>query len=176
LLSAGFDTSRCPKDGNNFAPRLGFSYGFNENRCARRLRPLLRAHADHRSRHSAFTERHQRHGHQFARRCHRRRRTRLSEHTDHAAARANPNLYLFTDNYVQPYVQQARLGFEREILPNLSLSATYLLYRGVHLTRTRDANLFAPVQTIVATPDGQSATFCAFRRRARLHATTALAF
>jgi len=35
LLAAGFDTSFQPKDKNNFAPRLGLSYGFNEKTVLR---------------------------------------------------------------------------------------------------------------------------------------------
>jgi predicted porin len=56
-------------------------------------------------------------------------------------------------------VQQARLGFEREILPSLSLSVTYMLFRGVHLTRTRDINLSAPTNLVATAPDGTTYTF-----------------
>lgn len=165
LLAAGFDTGRCPKDGNNFAPRLGFSYGFNEKTVVRGgygifygRTPTIVLGTAHSQNGISVTGINLR-GAAIA-------AAGLVYPniltTPPPGATTNPNLYLFADNYVQPYVQQARLGFEREILPNLSLSATYLLYRGVHLTRTRDANLFAPVPTIVATPDGQSATFLRF--------------
>jgi len=165
LLAAGFDTGRCPKDGNNFAPRLGFSYGFNEKTVVRGgygifygRTPTIVLGTAHSQNGISVTGINLR-GAAIA-------AAGLVYPniltTPPPGAATNPNLYLFADNYVQPYVQQARLGFEREILPNLSLSATYLLYRGVHLTRTRDANLFAPVPTIVATPDGQSATFLRF--------------
>jgi hypothetical protein len=72
---------------------------------------------------------------------------------------APKNLYLFAENYTQPYVQQARVGFEREILPNLSLSITYMYFKGVHLTRTRDINLFPPVPTTFTAFDGQTFVF-----------------
>jgi len=166
LLSAGFDTSRCPKDGNNFAPRLGFSYGFNDKTVVRGgygifygRTPTIVLGTAHSQNGISVTG------------------INLSSAAAIAAAglvypniltapptgaTANPNLYLFADNYVQPYVQQARLGFEREILPNLSLTATYLLYRGVHLTRTRDANLFAPVPTNATIAGGQTYTFLRF--------------
>ncbi len=166
LLSAGFDTARCPKDGNNFAPRLGFSYAFNEKTVARGgygifygRTPTIVVGTAHSQNGINVTG------------------INLSGAAAIAAAglvypnilaapptgaATNPNLYLFADNYVQPYVQQARLGIEREILPNLSLSVTYLLYRGVHLTRTRDVNLAAPVPVSVAAPDGQTYTFQRF--------------
>ena len=48
--------------------------------------------------------------------------------------------------YAQPYVQQGRLGVERELFANTSLSVSYLYFRGVHLSRTRDINLGTPVR------------------------------
>ena len=49
---------------------------------------------------------------------------------------------------------------------NLSFSATYLYYHGLHLTRTRDINLFAPVPTVINTnpaiTPAQSFTFLRF--------------
>ena len=74
----------------------------------------------------------------------------------------NPDLFLFPKDYTQPYVEQARFGFEREILPNTSLSITYLFFRGVHLTRTRDINLFAPVPTTATDVTGQTFTVLRF--------------
>jgi hypothetical protein len=60
---------------------------------------------------------------------------------------ANPSLFVFAPDYVQPYIEQGRMGIEREVAKNLSLSVTYLYYHGLHLTRTRDINLQAPVAT-----------------------------
>ena len=166
LLNAGFDTSRCPKDGNNFAPRLGFSYAFDEKTVVRGGYGIFYG----RTPTIILGTAHSQNGINVT-------GINLNSATAIAAAGlvypniltapptgtiANPNLYLFADNYVQPYVQQARLGVEREILPNMSLSVTYLLYKGVHLTRTRDVNLFAPVPTPVVGPDGQTYTFLRF--------------
>jgi hypothetical protein len=44
-------------------------------------------------------------------------------------------------------VQQGRIGVEREIVHNITVSATYLYFHGVHLSRTRDINLLPPVPT-----------------------------
>ena len=70
----------------------------------------------------------------------------------------NPSLYLFARDYAQPYVQQARLGVERELFANTSLSVNYLYFGGVHLSRTRDINLAPPVPTTVTDPAGQTFT------------------
>jgi hypothetical protein len=64
------------------------------------------------------------------------------------------NIFLFAKDYAQPYVQQGRLAYERELGKNMSLSATYMFFKGVHLSRTRDINLPAP--TIVNFTDGSS--------------------
>ncbi|MFN2454969.1 MAG: carboxypeptidase regulatory-like domain-containing protein [Pyrinomonadaceae bacterium] len=166
LLSAGYDTARCPKDGNNIAPRVGFSYGFNEKTVVRGGYGIFYA----RTPTIVVGTAHSQNGINVTG-INLRNAAAIAAAglvypniltAPPAGAVANPNLFLFADNYVQPYVQQARLGFEREILPNLSLSATYLLYRGVHLTRTRDVNLAPPVPTSVAAPDGQTFTFQRF--------------
>jgi hypothetical protein len=79
-----------------------------------------------------------------------------------AGTSANPNLFLFARDYVQPYTEQGRLGVEREVSKGLSLSATYLFYHGLHLTRTRDINLFAPAPFPRTGPDGVTYTFQRF--------------
>lgn len=73
-----------------------------------------------------------------------------------AAGGVNPSLYLFAKDYAQPYVQQGRLGVERELFANTSLSVSYLYFRGVHLSRTRDINLGTPVPTTVVDPAGRN--------------------
>ena len=75
-----------------------------------------------------------------------------------SAGAQRPNLFLFAENYQQPYVQQGRIGIERELIKNVSLAVTYLYFRGVHLSRTRDINLFAPVPTPAIDQDGQTFT------------------
>ncbi len=163
LLAAGLDTSFQPKDRNNFAPRLGFSYAFDERTVVRggygifygRTTGIMlgTAHSGNGIQTTGLT---------------------LSSNAAITAAGLTypnvfsapptgatpprPDLFLFTSDYVQPYVQQARLGFEREILPNVSLSVTYMLFRGVHLSRTRDINLFPPVSVTATGFDDQTYT------------------
>jgi outer membrane receptor protein involved in Fe transport len=161
LLNNGLDTSRCPKDGNNFAPRVGFSYAFDDKTVLRGGYGIFYG----RTTAIDLGTAHSNNGINVI-------NVSLNAAQVIAAGLRFPNilaavpttsapknLFLFSDNYVQPYVQQARLGFEREIWPGLSLSATYMLFRGVHLTRTRDVNLFAPTPLVATAPDGATYTF-----------------
>jgi outer membrane receptor protein involved in Fe transport len=169
LLSNGIDTSRCPSDTNNFAPRLGFSYAPDERTVVRggygiyygRTPAIVlgTAHSQNGINVTGVT-------------INDNTQTAANEvnavltypnilSAPPAAFASNPNLFLFAEDYVQPYVQQGRLGVEREVLRNLSLSATYLFYKGVHLTRTRDINLFAPTP-FARTFAGETYTFQRF--------------
>ncbi|MDQ3804383.1 MAG: TonB-dependent receptor, partial [Acidobacteriota bacterium] len=162
LLSNGLDTSTCPDDRNNFAPRLGLSYAPDE-------RTVVRAgYGIYYSRTPAIVlgTAHSQNGINV---------TGINLNAAGIAAAglvypnilaapppgvsSNPNLFLFSEDYVQPYVQQGRVGVEREVWSGLSVSANYLFYKGVHLTRTRDINLFAPTAFTRTGPDGQTYTF-----------------
>jgi outer membrane receptor protein involved in Fe transport len=162
LLANNIDTGRCPSDKNNIAPRLGFSYAPDERTVVRGGYGIFY----NRTPAIILGTAHSQNG------------INVTGITLNAAGIAaaglsypnilaapppgiasNPNLYLFAEDYVQPYVQQGRFGVERELITNLSFSATYLFYRGVHLTRTRDINLFAPTPFTVTRPDGQTFTF-----------------
>jgi outer membrane receptor protein involved in Fe transport len=167
LLAAGFDTSRGPRDTNNIAPRVGFSFAFDNRTVVRggygifygRTPAIMlgTAHSQNGINVTGIT---------------------LSSNAAIVAAgltypnifsavptgagAVRPNLFLFAENYEQPHVHQARLGIEREIFPGTSLSVTYLLYRGAHLSRTRDVNLFPPVPTPATGFDGQTYTVLRF--------------
>lgn len=150
LLAAGLDTSRQPNDSNNFGPRAGFSYAPNEKTVIRggygiffgRTTAIMLGTA------------HSNNGINILgvtltctvvlNPC----PTYPNAFTTAPTAGANiPNLFLFAKDYQQPYVQQGRLGIEREIMKDTTLSVTYLYFRGVHLSRTRDVNLSPPVAT-----------------------------
>ncbi|MGB8508055.1 MAG: TonB-dependent receptor [Pyrinomonadaceae bacterium] len=165
LLANGVDTSRCPKDKNNFAPRTGFSYAPDEKTVVRGGYGIYYA----RTPAIVLGTAHSQNGvnvtginltaAQLAVAGLRYPNILTAPPT---GTSANPNLFLFAPNYVAPYVQQGRLGVEREVAHNLSVSATYLFYKGVHLTRTRDINLFAPAAFTRVGPDGQTYTFQRF--------------
>ena len=165
LASFNIDTSTCPKDKNNFAPRFGLSYAFDE-------RTVLRAGFGifyNRTPAIVVGTAHSQNGIQV---------TGINLNAAQIASAglvypailsappagttANPNLFVFAHDYVQPYVEQGRVGFERQVTKNLSFSATYLYYHGLHLTRTRDINLQEPTPFARVGPDGNTYTFLRF--------------
>lgn len=172
LLAAGFDTSFQPKDKNNFAPRFGISYAPDEKSVIRggygifygRTTAIMTGTA------------HSQNGIQVvaidincttapAGTCPTYPNIFPAIPTNVAAV--TPNLYLFDKNYKQPFTHQARLQYEREIFANTTFSVQYTMFRGQDLSRTRNANLSAPVTTVVpvyngATPTGETFTFQRF--------------
>jgi outer membrane receptor protein involved in Fe transport len=146
LLANGFDTSFKPSDKNNIAPRFGISYALDEKTVIRGGYGIFYA----RTPAIIVGTAHSQNGIQVtgvditcsvATPC----PVYPNILTSPAGTPASVNLYLFDRNYKQPFVHQARVSFEREVLSNLSIAVSYTLYRGDDLTRTRDANLSAPV-------------------------------
>ncbi|HKB66887.1 MAG TPA: TonB-dependent receptor [Pyrinomonadaceae bacterium] len=165
LLSHGINTASCPKDKNNVAPRAGFSYAPDEKTVIRggfgiyygRTPAIVTgtAHSQNGINVSGINLT----AAQIvsAGLVYPRILTAPPSGTS-----ANPNLFLFANDYEQPYTEQGRIGVEREVAKGLSISATYLYYHGLHLTRTRDINLFAPAPFARVGPDGQTYTFLRF--------------
>ena len=162
LLAAGLDTSRGPNDNNNFAPRLGFSYAPDEKTVIRagygvfygRTTAIMlgTAHSNNGINILGITLSCT----VIANPCPTYPNILSSAPATGASI---PNLFLFQDDYQQPNVQQARAGIERELWRNITISATYLYFRGYHLSRTRDINLFPPVATTAVDPTtGQTYT------------------
>ena len=159
LARFGLNTTTPVRDGNNFSPRFGFSYAFDEKTVLRggygiffgRTPAIMLGTA------------HSQNGIQV---------TGVTLNctlvpcptypaiftTPPATGAQTPSLYLFARDYAQPYVQQGRLGIERELMANTSVSVTWMYFRGVHLSRARDINLGAPVPTVVTDPAGQTFT------------------
>ena len=165
LLSNGINTANCPKDKNNFGPRTGFSYAPNEKTVIRGGFGLFYA----RTPAIVLGTAHSQNGINVS-------GVNLNAAQIVAAGLvypailtappagtfANPNLFLFASDYVQPYIEQGRIGVEHQVGKNLSISGTYLYYHGVHLTRTRDINLFPPTAFPRTGPDGVVYTFQRF--------------
>jgi outer membrane receptor protein involved in Fe transport len=165
LAVFGLDTSTCPKDKNNFAPRAGFSYAINEETVIRGGFGLYY----NRTPAIVVGTAHSQNGIQV---------TGINLNAAQitaaglvyptiltappAGTTANPNLFVFAEDYVQPYIEQGRIGFERQFAKNFSFSATYLYYHGLHLTRTRDINLQPPTAFPRTGPDGVVYTFQRF--------------
>ncbi|MGI8734802.1 MAG: TonB-dependent receptor [Pyrinomonadaceae bacterium] len=162
VAAAGLSTTTPIRDANNFAPRAGFSYAFDDKTVMRGgygiffgRTPTIMVATSHSQNGIQVT------GVSLA--C-----TTLPTNpcptypniftTAPGTGTLTPSLYMFARDYAQPYVQQGRLGIERELLSNMSLAVTYLYFRGVHLSRTRDINLGAPVATTLTDPGGQTFT------------------
>ncbi|HMF56267.1 MAG TPA: TonB-dependent receptor [Pyrinomonadaceae bacterium] len=155
LAAAGLDTSTGPSDTNNWAPRIGFSYAFDDRSVLRGGYGVFYG----RTTGIMLGTAHSQNGINV---------TNISLNAAQLAVLgltypnvltapptvgATPiNLLLFVNDYAQPYVQQARLGYEREVFSNTSLSITYMFYRGTHLSRTRDVNLPAPTLVTFTDP------------------------
>ncbi|MFM9905645.1 MAG: TonB-dependent receptor domain-containing protein [Pyrinomonadaceae bacterium] len=166
LLAAGFDTSFQPKDKNNFAPRIGLSYAFDDKTVIRggygifygRTPAIMTGTA------------HSQNGIQVIAidipclsttpvppvPCPLYPAVFASAPT--GATTPLINLYLFSKKYQQPFTHQARLQFEREVWKNTTFSVQYTMFKGQDLTRTRNANLTAPVSTSVQVFEAGAAT------------------
>ncbi|MFL6257611.1 MAG: TonB-dependent receptor domain-containing protein, partial [Pyrinomonadaceae bacterium] len=179
LTGNGINTGNCPKDKNNFGPRAGFSYSPDEKTVVRGGFGLFYA----RTPAIVLGTAHSQNGIQVTGvNLTAAQLTTLGLSYPRiltavpTVGSANPNLYYFAPDYVQPYVEQGRLGVERELRHGLSLSATYLFYKGVHLTRTRDVNLFAPVALSAAGPGGTVYTFQRFPTARPISRTTGASY
>jgi outer membrane receptor protein involved in Fe transport len=163
LAARGLDTTTPVSDGNNFAPRFGFSYAIDDKTVVRGgygiffgRTPAIMLGTAHSQNGIQVTG--------VSLNCTLVPNPCLVYPNIFSAppttGGVNPSLYLFAEDYAQPYVQQGRLGIERELFANTSLSVSYLYFRGVHVGRTRDINLGTPVPTTVTAPD---ATFTVLR-------------
>ena len=154
LLAAGFNTGFRPSDKNNFAPRIGMSYAFDEKTVVRGGYGLYYARTP-----AILTgTAHSQNGIQVVAidiNC-------LSVPAPPVACPLFPNvfpsaptgatpaalnIYLFSKDFKQPFTHQARLQFEREVFKNTTVSVQYTMFKGQNLTRTRNANLTTPVVT-----------------------------
>jgi outer membrane receptor protein involved in Fe transport len=182
LAAAGFDTSFRPSDKNNFGPRFGISYAFNERTVLRggygmyfaRTPAILTGTA------------HSQNGIQViaidinctspGAVCPLYPNVFTSVPT--GATLAPINLYLFDRNYKQPFTHQARLQFERELWKNTTFSVQYQMFKGEDLTRTRNANLNAPASATfpildaAGTSTGQTFTIPRFSSTPRISGFT----
>lgn len=168
LLAAGFDTSFRPSDKNNFAPRFGASYAFNDKTVIRGGYGLYYGRTPAIMTGTA----HSQNGIQVVAidiicnpappappppvPC-----PIYPNIFSSAPAGASPaplNLYLFSKDYKQPFTQQARVQFEREVFKNTTFSVQYTMFRGQDLSRTRNANFNAPVATPITVFSGSPAT------------------
>jgi hypothetical protein len=172
LIAAGFDTSFRPNDTNNFAPRIGLSYAIDPKTVIRggygiyygRTPAIMTGTA------------HSQNGIQVIAidiNCVTSPALcplypNVFSNVPTGATLAPINLYLFDKKYQQPFTHQARIQFEREVFKNTTFSVQYTMFKGQDLSRTRNANLSAPVATTYPVFDatgvatGQSLTVMRF--------------
>jgi len=144
LAAFGVDTSFWKNDKNNFSPRFGFAYRpLNSNKLVvrggygfyfGRIPQILVSTAYNQNGISAasvtFTG------------------AALPRYPETLVSRpaggtqAVPSIFFFDRSYALPLVLQASFGIEYEVRPNTTVGIGYLNVRGVHLSRTRDINLF----------------------------------
>ncbi|MEW6361083.1 MAG: TonB-dependent receptor [Acidobacteriota bacterium] len=168
LIARGFDTGFQPKDKNNFAPRFGMSYAFNDKTVLRGGYGLFYGRTPAIMTGTA----HSQNGIQVVAIDINCTATpalcpvypNIFSTIPTGATLAPVNLYLFGPNYRQPFTQQGRIQFERELFKHYSLAVRYTVFRGESLSRTRNANLSAPVPTVYpvfdasGSPTGQTLT------------------
>jgi len=160
LSAVGLDTTTPVRDGNNFAPRFGFSYAFDDKTVLRGGYGIFYA----RTPAIMLGTAHSQNGIQVTGVSLTCTTTPSNPCLTYpaiftappSAGGVNPSLYMFARDYAQPYIQQGRVGVERELFANTSLSVSYLYFRGVHIGRTRDINLTTPVPTTLTDPAGQT--------------------
>src|SRR5258706_10447048 len=162
LAAVGLNTTTAVHDANNFAPRFGFSYAIDEKTVIRGGYGIFVG----RTTGIMLGTAHSQNGIQVTGITLTCTTTPANPCLTYpaifsappAAGAQTPSLYLFDKNYAQPYIHQGRIGIERESFSNTSLSVNYLYFKGVHLSRTRDINLSAPVATTVTDPSGTAFT------------------
>lgn len=154
LINNGFDTGFQPKDKNNFAPRFGASYAPDEKTVIRGGYGIFYARTPAIMTGTA----HSQNGIQVTGVNLTCTTTPTNPCPVYPAIFSSvptgitpvtPNLFLFSRDYKQPLVHQGRIGVERELVSNLSLAVTYMVFRGESLSLTRDVNLGTPVSTTV---------------------------
>ncbi|HEV2798923.1 MAG TPA: TonB-dependent receptor [Pyrinomonadaceae bacterium] len=170
FAETGLDTSFQPKDENNFAPRAGFAYdlrgdgktvvrggyGIFYGRTTAIM--LGTAHTGNGIQTTGVTF----NGTAAVAAAGLTYPNIFTAPPSTGGTRPTPDIFVFARDYAQPYVQQARLGFEHELTRNMSVSVTYMFFKGVHLSRTRDINLSAPEQVTATDASGRTFTVTRF--------------
>jgi hypothetical protein len=172
LAAAGIDTSRLDNDLDNVAPRFGFAWrplaqsdrivvrggyglfygrtpaiafgtmhtnnGINVQSVTLNLSPTNRLPFNYPGRFNSIAD----------------------IPTNLLGAQAPLNIFVFEPDYQQPYTQQGSLGVEAGLTNDIAVNVSYLFVKGSQLSRTRDINLLAPVETTIpVTGTGQVLRF-----------------
>ncbi|MBI4468410.1 MAG: TonB-dependent receptor [Acidobacteria bacterium] len=169
LASLGIETNRVNIDRNNFGPRVGFAYKpFESNRMVVRggygvfygRTPSIMLGTAHSNNGLNLIPL------SFGAAASPTYPNVFAAPPATGGTLAPPILYFFSPDYVQPFIQQGSLGVEYELARDLSLSVSYILVKGTHISRTRDINLRPAVPTtITVAGDGTTLTYLRFPGR-----------
>ena len=147
LLAAGLDTSRIAKDTNNIGPRLGMTWtpSFSQRSVIRagygifygRTPAIMvgTAHSNNGINVQTITftgEQVPTYPNTFAT-------------LPTGATIPRPTIFVFDEDYENPMVHQASLGFEHALTNSIALGVSYLYVRGDDLSRSADINVGTPV-------------------------------
>ncbi|MBI3681796.1 MAG: TonB-dependent receptor [Acidobacteria bacterium] len=158
LLAAGLDTSRVNRDKNNWAPRFGFAYKANQSG-----RIVARG---------GYGVFYGRTASILIGTAHSQNGIQVQTYTLQSNFPAYPNIltgipsaartidiYVVAPNYVQPVTHQWNANLEFQLGKDWALTLGYLGVRGVHLSRTRDINLFPADAQQGRYADGTAVTY-----------------
>jgi outer membrane receptor protein involved in Fe transport len=158
LVALGLDTSRINVDSNNFAPRFGFAYKLSSSgrSAIRGGYGMFYGRTPSIMTGTAFSQ----------------NGIQVQTYTLSAnfptypnvlsappALSRRPDIFVFAPDYVQPLTHQWNINFEQQLGRDFAVTLGYLGVRGLHLSRSRDINLFPPTPTQGSLADGTSVTF-----------------
>lgn len=161
LAALGLDTSRINRDDNNIAPRFGFAYKLNRSGAT----VLRGGYGAFYGRTPAILT-----GTAFSQNGIQVQTYTLNQNTGGLPSYPNilpappplsrrPDIFLFAPDYVQPVTHQWSFNIDQQLGKDWAITLGYLGVRGVHLSRTRDINLSAPVAVQAKFADGTPVTF-----------------
>lgn len=159
LLAAGLDTSRINADTNNIAPRFGFAYKATGRMVLRGGYGMFYGRTPSILTGTAFSQ----NGIQVQTYTLNTTTGGLPAYPNVLAAppalSRRPDIYVFARDYAQPLTHQWSFNLDTQLGSDYAVTLGYLGVRGIHLSRTRDINLFAPVPTQATFADGSPVTF-----------------
>ncbi len=164
LLASGLDTSRINHDKNNFGPRFGFAYKVDKagKTVVRGGWGMFYGRTPAIMTGTAMSQ----------------NGIQVQTYTLNSnfpvypnvlsappSVSRTPDIYVFSQDYVQPLTHQWNFNVERSLGADYALTLGYIGVRGEHLSRTRDINRFPGVPTTLTYSTGGTATVLRYSGR-----------